>query len=172
MGWAWLILRSLDGELYKHVLWFNFIVTNNEIEYEALLIQLKLSKGIGIKSSKIFNNSQLIVNQVNNMYEAHDPFMASYLVEAKWIIVDIPAFNLEQISRSEYMVINALSRSSPKGHSSALQGIIAKTLDQWSINKNQISITLVEATCMSGIWNYLKTGALPNNPTMARKIQR
>lgn len=56
-GEASLVLRSPDGEVYKHALRFNFRATNNEVKYKALLTRLKLDKSMEIESLKIFCDS-------------------------------------------------------------------------------------------------------------------
>lgn len=41
-GRAGLVLRGLKDQTYEHTLWFEFKITNNEVEYEALLSGLWL----------------------------------------------------------------------------------------------------------------------------------
>ena len=52
---------------------------NNETEYEALIIGLKLAKELKIPALWIFSNSQLVVGQVNGEFEARSPSMIKYL---------------------------------------------------------------------------------------------
>ena len=47
----------------------NFLTTNNEAEYEALVVGLNLTKATGATSVVIYCNSQVITNQVNGDYE-------------------------------------------------------------------------------------------------------
>ena len=47
----------------------DFATTNNEAEYEALVVGLDLAKAAGAKSVVIYYNSQVVTNQVNGDYE-------------------------------------------------------------------------------------------------------
>ena len=43
-----------------------FPCSNNEVEYEALLVELKATKRLGIKKLKIFGDSKLVIKQVSH----------------------------------------------------------------------------------------------------------
>ena len=64
MDWerAWLI--SPEG----HKLRFGFQASNNEAEYETLIMGLKLEKELRVCNLKVHSDSQLVVNQVNDSY--------------------------------------------------------------------------------------------------------
>ena len=49
----------------EYALRFKFKASNNEVEYEALIIGLKLAKEVRVKRLKVFSDSQLVVNQTN-----------------------------------------------------------------------------------------------------------
>ena len=57
--------------------------TNNEVKYEALLHGLRLALEMHVDDLEVFNDSQLVMRHVNGSYEAQDPKMVSYLMEAK-----------------------------------------------------------------------------------------
>lgn len=48
----------------EYALQFNFKVSNNEAEYEALIIGLHLAKELGVQDIKVFTDSQLIIGQL------------------------------------------------------------------------------------------------------------
>ncbi|XP_071719057.1 uncharacterized protein [Rutidosis leptorrhynchoides] len=56
---------------------FNFKATNNEAEYEALLVGVRLAKDIGVKKLEAYVESQLVTNQINGTFDAHDEGMQS-----------------------------------------------------------------------------------------------
>ena len=64
------ILTSPTGETIEYALHFAFFVSNNEAEYEALLIGLKLVEELGVSELRVFNDSQLIVKKVRGELEA------------------------------------------------------------------------------------------------------
>ena len=61
---AGLILINFEGTVTEYALQFNFKALNNQIEYEALLVGLKIAKKLGINNLKVFTDSQLITRQV------------------------------------------------------------------------------------------------------------
>ncbi|KAM1027035.1 hypothetical protein ACFX2A_040848 [Malus domestica] len=74
-----LVLTTPDKVAMEYALRFKFKASNNEAEYEALLAGLRLAKHLGVKQIDIFNDSQLVVNQVTNNFDAKDSSMATYL---------------------------------------------------------------------------------------------
>ena len=54
---------------------------NNEAEYEALIIGIKLAKELRTPTLQVFSDSQLVVGQVNGECEAKDPSMIKYLAK-------------------------------------------------------------------------------------------
>ena len=65
-----LILVSPEGHRMNCALRFRFKASNNEAKYEALIAGLELAKEIKVESLDIFSDSQLIVCQINDEYQA------------------------------------------------------------------------------------------------------
>ena len=63
-----------------------FKTSNNEAEYEALLVGLRVVSDLGAKEVEIYSDSLLIVNQVQGSFEAKDPWMMEYLQLVKQIV--------------------------------------------------------------------------------------
>lgn len=66
---AGLILTSPEMEDIQYALHFGFLSTNNEAEYEALIIVLTIAKELGVQYLKAYSDSQLVVGNVLNEYE-------------------------------------------------------------------------------------------------------
>ena len=47
---ARIVLISPEKETLKYAVRLQFLATNNEVEYEALLIELSLAKALGVKN--------------------------------------------------------------------------------------------------------------------------
>jgi ribonuclease HI len=47
-----------------------FETTNNIAEYEALVLGLRVAKDMAIDCLAIFGDSELVINQVRNIYQA------------------------------------------------------------------------------------------------------
>ena len=61
----------------------DFLTTNNEVEYEALVAGLDLAKAAGAKNMIIHSDSQVITSQINGDYECRNERMKKYLEEVK-----------------------------------------------------------------------------------------
>ena len=67
---ACLILVSPEGHRIHYALKFRFKASNNEAEYEALIAGLELAKEMKVESLDILSDSQLVVCQINDEYQA------------------------------------------------------------------------------------------------------
>ena len=56
-----------------------FLTTNNEAEYEAVLIGLRIAKSLGVRNLKLNSDSKLVVGQITKEYEAKEDRMKRYL---------------------------------------------------------------------------------------------
>ena len=62
---------------------FGFLATNNEAEYEALLVGVAMVSQLGEKVVELYFDSRLVVGQVNGEFEARDERMQGYLTKVK-----------------------------------------------------------------------------------------
>ena len=53
-------------------------MTNNEVEYEALIYNLELALKLGVRNLKVLLDSELVFGQVNKIFEAKDQRMKVY----------------------------------------------------------------------------------------------
>ena len=77
----------------------NFSATNNEAEYEALLIGMMMVQRMGGKAVKVFSDSKLVVRQVRGDLEARDSRMQEYLCQIRSIQEKFEVFDLSHIPR-------------------------------------------------------------------------
>ena len=71
-------IRPLEGEpkLFSYKLYFD--CTNNVVEYEELVLGLKVLNNLNAKKIYIYGDSELIINQVKGSYQAKHPKLSSY----------------------------------------------------------------------------------------------
>ena len=48
---------------------------NNEAEYEAILIGLRIAKALGVRNLKLNSNTKLVVGQMTSEYKAKEDMM-------------------------------------------------------------------------------------------------
>ena len=70
---------SLERITIEKSLRLNFSATNNEAEYEALLMGMVMVQKMGGKTVKVFSDSKLVVGQVKGDQEVRDSRMQEYL---------------------------------------------------------------------------------------------
>ena len=78
-GGAGIVLLSPEGDAIECMVRLDFLATNNESEYEALIAGLDLAKAAGAAKVVIHYDSQVITNQVNGDYKCKGERMKRYL---------------------------------------------------------------------------------------------
>ena len=68
-----LVLISPEKVIVEKSLRLDFLATNNEAKYEALMMRLAMVQRMGGKSVKVFSDSRLIVGQVKGEFLIHYP---------------------------------------------------------------------------------------------------
>ena len=86
-GGIGVVLQSPEGDKLKHKVHLQYQTTNNEVEYKALLKGLELAKSVEAKSIVVLGDSQLIMGQVNGMYEVKEEQMRKYLSRVMRLII-------------------------------------------------------------------------------------
>jgi hypothetical protein len=74
-------LISPTGKLLNYVLQIFLKVSNNEVEYEALLHGLRLAASLGIKRLLVYGDSAVVINQVNKSWDRNKENMDAYCLE-------------------------------------------------------------------------------------------
>src|SRR3989337_1180876 len=72
---AGIILTSPKGDKLKYMLQIHFAASNNVAEYEALVHGLRLAKEIGIRRILCYGDSDLVVQQLSDDWDAKDANM-------------------------------------------------------------------------------------------------
>ena len=89
-----LVLTSPEGITIEKSLRLGFSATNNEAEYEALLVGMTMIQKLGGKVGEFFSDSRLVVGQVQGELEARDPRMQEYLNQVRHLQLGFESFNL------------------------------------------------------------------------------
>ena len=96
-----LVLISPEEVIIEKSLRLGFSATNNEAEYEALLMGMSMVQKIGGKVVELFLDSRLVVGQVRGELEAQDPRMQGYLSQVRHVQTKFESFDLSHIPRGE-----------------------------------------------------------------------
>ena len=170
-----LVLISPEKITIEKSLRLGFSATNNEAEYETLLVRMTMVQKMGGKTVEIFSNSRLVVGQDQGELEARHPRMQEYLSQVRHLQSRFKSFVLSQVPRSR----NAHADSLAKLATSSAQGlpriILVENLCKPSkMGRNVVHIhqIRVRPSWMDPIVLFLKEDVLPESKFEANKIQR
>ncbi|XP_074327871.1 uncharacterized protein LOC141665789 [Apium graveolens] len=107
---AGLILISPEGFTIQQAITFAFKARNNQAEYEALIVGLRLAKYLGVSRMTIHSDSQIVVKQTTGEYIAKDPTLAQYQAMVRSILEATPDITILQINREENSKADELSK--------------------------------------------------------------
>ncbi|XP_071699734.1 uncharacterized protein [Rutidosis leptorrhynchoides] len=170
---AGFVLASLSGEEHTYALRFNFDVTNNEAEYEAILAGLNIARRMNITKLRAFTDSQLVANQFNGSFEAHDSSMQKYLQLLKDLAERLKYFELAQVPRSQNKKADALSKLAALAFSHFQKQVWGEELPSKSID-NDLMVASVEeeqSNWMEPILQYNRSDVLPSDKREARLVR-
>ena len=139
-----------------------------EEEYEALIVGLFLAKELQVHNLRVYNDSQLVVNQVNDIYRARVETMVAYLGKAKELMKAIPTASIEVIQQSKNANINTLAKLASTIDVKLLDVVPVEFLVEPSI-KLQLEVMeqVHEPSWMDPKIEYLKNGKLLEGKTEA-----
>ena len=86
-----MVLQSLEGLSIAQAIKFTFITSNNEVEYEVVLLGLRLAKDLSMVNLELRCDSQLVASQ---LYEAKNGQKEQYLKLAQSLIVGFTKFEV------------------------------------------------------------------------------
>jgi ribonuclease HI len=104
------VLISPKGDRLLYVIRLHFCVTNNVVEHEALVNDLRITTKLGVQWLCISGDSEVIVNQVMGELNYYDSRMAAYQQEGRKLEEKFDAFERHHILGWDNEVVDALAR--------------------------------------------------------------
>ena len=74
-----MILTSPEGIDIEYAIRFGFHASNNEAEYEVVIASLNLAHSLEVNQLEVYSDSQLVVRQIEDTYEAKSEKIILYL---------------------------------------------------------------------------------------------
>ena len=105
-----LILTSPEGIDIEYALRFGFQASNNEAEYEAIIAGLNLAHSMEVDQLEVCSDSQLVVKQIEDTYEAKGEKMILYLKKVRELLRKFILVQVRDIPRVEYLRADALAK--------------------------------------------------------------
>ena len=77
------MIQTPEGDKIECMIRLDFLTTNNETKYEALVAGLDLARAANAESMVIHCDSHVVTNQVNGDYDCKNERMKRYLEDVK-----------------------------------------------------------------------------------------
>ena len=123
-GGVGVVFLSLEGDQIECMVCLNFLTTNNEVEYEALVAGLDLAKAAGAASVVLYCDSQVITNQINEDYECRGERMKRYLDQVRRRVDELKT-KIIQIPRGENKQADHLAKAASAEHMTTLDNVLS-----------------------------------------------
>jgi ribonuclease HI len=107
---AGLVFVTPRGGIIRHSLALIEPCTNNEAEYEALIVGLELSLELEIKIVRIFGDSQLIINQIIGEHKVLKSKLIQYHQKAMELMKEISYVSIQKDMRAVNGEADALAK--------------------------------------------------------------
>uniref|UniRef100_A0A2N9F6C2 RNase H type-1 domain-containing protein n=1 Tax=Fagus sylvatica TaxID=28930 RepID=A0A2N9F6C2_FAGSY len=160
------VLISPEGLIMEQAVRLNFLVSNNESEYEALLIGLKCARKLGADRLRVFCDSQLVVNQISGEYQARDERMALYLRAVKNSLSKFEFTQVEQIGREHNSHADILAKLATAKETNMERTVTVEVLNSPSsqnVELDILNVTRPVASWMDPLIAYLQNNQLPED---------
>jgi ribonuclease HI len=93
----------------------DFSCINNIAEYEALLLELRNLRAMGIRRAILKTDSQVIFGHVDKSSKARDPKLEKYLDTVRRLEASFEGFSIKNIPRGENEHADLLAKSAAQG---------------------------------------------------------
>ncbi|XP_070039957.1 uncharacterized protein [Nicotiana tomentosiformis] len=168
-----IVLVTPSGETLRQSI-RTVTLTNNEAEYEALIAGLELTWGLDSEAINIKCDSQLVVNQVYEIFDIKDERMQQYVVKVQALLSRFWEWSITHIPREENAEADALANL---GSSTKLQGPESGAVVQpmnSTLDTNGyyvVNLTNLVWDWINAIIDYLEHGKLPKDPKASRALR-
>ncbi|XP_074373811.1 uncharacterized protein LOC141714178 [Apium graveolens] len=167
---AGLILTSPEGFTIQTAISFGFPTTNNQAEYEALIVGLKLSRTLRVQDLNIYSNSQIVVKQTNGKYIANDPILAKYQAPVQSYLVSIPKHQVLQVCQEENEEVDIVSKL-VRNSSDLNCSVYFEELQKPSIDSEEVLDIESNQNWITPFINYLEKGEIPEDKGKAQRLK-
>ena len=170
---AGIILTSPEGIDIEYTLRFGFQASNNKAEYEAVIAGLNLAHSMEVDQLEVCSDSQLVVRQIEDTYEAKSEKMILYLKKVQELLKKFMLVQVRHIPRAENSRADALAKLVIASQEDLIKLTPVEYLAEPSVNLYGEEVAPIgsEPSWMDPIWDYLIDGRLPDDLKEAAKTR-
>jgi ribonuclease HI len=103
------VFVTLDEAIIPYSFTLSSTISNNDAEYEALIVGLEMAQNMGLETIQIYGDSLLIINQLLDTYGVRKLELVPYFLKAKELISQFSDVKIEHIIRSQNNTADALA---------------------------------------------------------------
>ena len=171
-GGTGVAIISPNGVILKYGVQLKFPITNDEAEYEAILISLRIAQTLGVKNALVRSDSQLVIGQVKGDFEANEIRMQRYLKLVNQLVSNFDRVEFVEVPLDQNAESDVVARSALADNQAKVTDWKLEELNSPSIKEFQSFPVHTRIGWTSPFLSYLKDGRLPPNPDKAKKIQK
>ena len=127
----------------EYALIFRFQAFNNEAEYEAVIVGLNLAHSMEADQLEVCNDSQLVVKQIEDDYEAKGDMMIRYLKKVRKLLKKFVRVQVRHIPRIENSREDALAKLATAPQEYLDKRVPIEHLTKPSVDVNNDEVLLV-----------------------------
>jgi len=110
------LLRSEEGEILAEISEYLGETTNNQAEYQALLLGLKKAEELKLTTLKVFLDSELVVKQLNGDYKVKHPDLIPLYREVSALLKKFPSIAVAHVYREKNKEADKLANLAIDNH--------------------------------------------------------
>ncbi|XP_040372973.1 uncharacterized protein LOC121052309 [Rosa chinensis] len=107
---AGIVLENPAGDRFSYSFQLEFKCTNNQAEYEALIIGLEVLLELGVRDVQVRGDSLVVINQLQEKYRCASYLLVPYLNRAIELLDQFDDVGLEYIPRERNFAANELAQ--------------------------------------------------------------
>lgn len=150
-----------------------FTVTNNQAEYEAVILGMQWALQAGVSRLTVLSDSQVVVHQLRGEYAIYSDKLKEYAMLARNIKTRFASFAIRKVPRLENEQADILSKIA-SGEVQNTHHIQVEVLHNPSTHVSEtIHVITDEAkSWIDDIKDFIEQGILPEAPDQAKSVRR
>lgn len=143
-------------------------ITNNEVEYEAVIESIKLAIKYGARRVLLHCESQLVVNQIAGTYQINEQRLQKYQAEIHRLMAEFDKCRFKQIPRARNIKADGLVKLVAATKNISKESVV--TLLHSAIDHNELFSLNLTWDWRSHLVFYLQVGMLPSDKKEVKKL--
>jgi ribonuclease HI len=103
------VIKDENGPILEKISRRLGITTNNQAEYQAIIIGLEKAISLGVKNVVVKSDSELVVNQINGHYKIKSTALRPLYQRVVQLIGSLESFSISYIPREQNAAADGLA---------------------------------------------------------------